>query len=131
MAEVMYCDPEEVKAALDVPETARSNNKSPRDPGQSSRGIEGDVLRDFYPSVSTQTFDWPDHQNQARRRLWLDQRELTSVTQVSAARRDITSSVMLSPDGAPLRGHAVHEIEIDLSRARRSTLGTRSSAASA
>lgn len=113
--EVMYCTLEEVQGALDVPETARSSSQIIREIQGSSRGIEGDLLRYFYPSVSTQFFDWPDHQFAAPWRLWLDQRELTSATQVLAAGVDITSSVMLRPDDAPLRGKPFTKIEIDLS----------------
>jgi len=113
--EVMYATREEVKSALDVPETSRSNMQIDREIQAASRSIEGDVLRYFYPSVSVQTFDWPDHQFAAPWRLWLDQRELTSVTQVLAAGVDITSSVMLRPDDAPLRGIPYTKLEIDLS----------------
>lgn len=113
--EVMYCTLEDVKGALDVPETSRADQQIVREIQGSSRGIEGDLLRYFYPSVSTQTFDWPDHQFAAPWRLWLDERELTSVTQVLAAGVDITASVMLRPDGAPLRGKPFTHIEIDLS----------------
>lgn len=115
MTEVCYCTVDEAKGALDVPETARADAQILREIQGSSRGIEGDLLRYFYPSVSTQTFDWPDHQFAAPWRLWLDARELTSVTQVLAAGMDITSSVMLRPDDAPLHGRPYTKIEIDLS----------------
>lgn len=115
MIEVMYAWLEDVKTALDVPETVRANAQIVREIQGASRGIEGSVLRYFYPSVSTQTFDWPDHQYAAPWRLWLDGRELTSVTQVLAAGQDITSSVLLRPDDAPLRGQPFTKLEIDLS----------------
>jgi hypothetical protein len=115
VTEVMLCTLEDVKSALDIPETARSDAQLIREIQASSRGIEGDVLRFFYPSVSTQYFDWPDHQYAAPWRLWLDQRELTSVTQVLAAGLDITSSVLLRPDDAPLHGQPYTKIELDLS----------------
>jgi hypothetical protein len=115
VTEVCLCTVEDVKGALDVPETSRSDAQILREIQGSSRGIEGDLLRYFYPSVSTQTFDWPDHQYSTPWRLWLDDRELTSVTQVLAAGVDITSLVMLRPDQAPLRGKPFTRIEIDLS----------------
>lgn len=115
MTEVMYCTLEEVSSALDVPETSRSNTQLVREIQGSSRGIEGDVLRYFYPSVSTQYFDWPGHQFAAPWRLWLDARELTSATAIVAAGIDITTSCFLRPDDAPLRGKPFTHIEIDLS----------------
>lgn len=115
MTEVCYATVDEVKGALDVPETARADAQILREIQGSSRGIEGDTLRRFYPLLATQTFDWPDHQYAAPWRLWLDQWELTAVTQVTAAGVDITSSVMLRPDGARLRGLPYAKLEIDLS----------------
>lgn len=115
MTEVCYASLDEVKFSLDVPETARADAQILREIQGSSRGIEGDTLRYFYPSVSTQTFDWPDHQYSTPWRLWLNARELTSVTQVTTAGIDITSSIMLRPDDAPLRGKPYTYIEIDLS----------------
>lgn len=115
MTEVWYCTREDVKSALDVPESARTNAQIDREIAGSSRGIEGDLGRFFFPSVSVQTFDWPDHQYAAPWRLWLDQRELTSVTAVVAAGVDITDSVLPRPDDAPLRGRPYTKLEIDLS----------------
>jgi hypothetical protein len=111
----MYAWREEVKSGLDLAETARSNTQIDREIQAASRSIEGELHRYFYPNVSTQTFDWPDHQYTAPWRLWLDQRELTGVTAVLAAGVDITSSVMLRPDDAPLHGEPFTKLEIDLS----------------
>lgn len=122
--DVAYCTLEDVKTALDVPETARSNTQIQREIWASSRGIEGDFLRYFYPSVSTQTFDWPDHQFATPWRLWLDQRELTSITQVLAAGTDITSSVLPRPDDAPLRGEPFTKLEINLASSAAFTSGS-------
>lgn len=115
MTEIAYCTLDDVKGALDVPETARANTQIYREILGSSRGIEGDTLRRFYPLVATQTFDWPDHQYSTPWRLWLDQWELCELTQVTTAGLDITDSVMLRPDGARLRGLPYRKIEIDLS----------------
>lgn len=115
MTEVCYASLDAVKSALDVPETSRADAQILREIQGSSRGIEALVLRYFYPSVSTQTFDWPDHQYAVPWRLWLDARELTSLTQVTTAGIDITSSIMTRPDDAPLRGKPYTYLEIDLS----------------
>lgn len=115
MVEVMYCWREDVKSALDVPETARVNAQIDREIQASSRGIEGDLGRFFYPLVATQTFDYPDHQYTLPWRLWLEEWELTSFTQVLTAGQDITSSVIARPDGALLRGEPYDHLEINLS----------------
>lgn len=114
MTEVAYCTLDDVKGALDVSETARANTQIYREILGSSRGIEGDTLRRFYPLVATQTFDWPDHQYSTPWRLWLDQWELCELTQVTTAGLDITDSVMLRPDGARLRDLPYTKIEINL-----------------
>lgn len=115
MTEVSYCTREDVKSTLDVAETARINAQIDREIQASSRSIEGELKRYFYPLVATQTFDWPDHQFATPWRLWLDEWELTSVTQVLAAGVDITSSVLLRPDGAVSRGRPYTKLEVDLS----------------
>lgn len=99
---VFYCTREDVKSALGFQSTSQvSNTRIDRRIEAASRAIEGDLLRFFYPSTDTQTFDWPDHQYATPWRLWLDQRELISVSQVLAAGTDITASVFLRPDYGP------------------------------
>lgn len=115
MVEVMYATRESLKTALDATEASRSNTQIDRELQSASRSIEGLLLRYFYPYVSTQTFDWPGHQYETPWVLRLDQRELTSVTAVTAAGVDITSSIMLRPDDAPMRGFPFTKLEIDLS----------------
>lgn len=113
--EVWYCTREEVKTALDVASTARDDGQIDTEIEAASRAIEGELLRYFYPQYSTETFDYPDHQYSSPWKLWLDQRELTSVAGVTTAGSDITSSVLLRPDDAPLRGRPFTKLEIDLS----------------
>lgn len=115
MTEVCYAALHEVMSALDVPETSRASAQIMREIQGSSRGIEGDTLRRFYPLVATHTFDWPDEQFSAPWRLWLNQWELTQMTRVTTAGIDITGSVLLRPDDARLRGLPYTKIEIDLS----------------
>ena len=114
MVEVMYCTREDVKSALDVPETGRADAQIDREIQASSRGIEGELHRYFYPLAATQTFDYPDHQYSLPWRLWLDDWELTSFSQVTAAGQDITSSVIARPDGALLRSEPYDHLEINL-----------------
>lgn len=115
VAEVFYATREDLKQALDVSGTARTNAQIDREIQGASRSIEGLVHRYFYPWSGVQTFDWPDHQYAAPWRMWLDRRELLSVTSVVAAGVNITGSIMLRPDDAPMRGEPYSKMEIDLS----------------
>jgi hypothetical protein len=100
---VWYCTREDIKRALDFQSTSQiSNSRIDRKIEASSRSIEGDLLRYFFPSTDTQTFDWPDHQFSLPWRLWLDQREMAAApTQVLAAGVDITAYVLARPDYGP------------------------------
>jgi hypothetical protein len=113
--EVAYCRLDEVKTALDVPETSRSDAQILREILASSRSIEGDLKRYFYPLTAVASFDYPDHQFSVPWRLWLDEFELTTLTQVLAAGTDITSSVLARPDNAALHGEPYDHLEINLS----------------
>jgi hypothetical protein len=114
VVEVSYCTREDVKSALDIQTTARVNAQIDREIDSASRAIEGDLLRYFYPTVATQTFDWPGHQYETSWILRLGARELTSITQVLAAGVDITADCFLRPDAAPLRGFPFTKVEINL-----------------
>ncbi|HET9889650.1 MAG TPA: hypothetical protein VFQ42_04040 [Mycobacterium sp.] len=116
MMEVAYATREEVKAALDVAETARINQQIDREILAASRSIEGDLKRFFYPLIATQTFDWPDHQFTTPWKLWLNEWEMCGApTQVLAAGVDITSSVLPRPDGALSRSRPYTKLEVNLS----------------
>ena len=111
---VFYCTREDVRTALGFQTTAaQSSARIDRVIEAASRSIEGDLLRYFYPSTDTQTFDWPDHQYTIPWRLWLDQRELTapaSAVTVSNGGPDITASCFFRPDYGPPYTH----VEINL-----------------
>lgn len=99
---VAYCTREDVKSVIGFQSTSRQNNRRiDRKILASSRNIEGQLKRFFYPLVDTQTFDWPTHQYAISWRLWLDELELISVSQVLSAGTDITASVLLRPDAGP------------------------------
>lgn len=102
---VFYCTREDVRAALGFQTTAaQSSARVDRVIEAASRSIEADLLRYFYPSTDTQTFDWPTHQFDIAWRLWLDQRELTApatAVTVSNGGPDITASCFFRPDYGP------------------------------
>jgi hypothetical protein len=111
MAQPWYTTREVVKAALDIKETARSNNAVDRAIASASRAIEGYLHRHFYPLVATRRFDWPSPNRSRSWRLWLDQHELISVTSLVAGGVTIpdTDYLLYPTDGPPYS-----RIEIDL-----------------
>lgn len=77
---VWYCTREDVKRALDIADTARSNRQIDRAIESGSRTIEGRLHRRFYPQLATRSWDWPNGQYARPWRLWLDDDELISIT---------------------------------------------------
>lgn len=114
---IWYATREQVKAALDAKETARSNAQIDRAIESASRMIDGSVPgagflhRRFFPELRTMTFDWPGEQYARPWRLWLDAHELISVSTLSSGGTTIASTdYFLRPDYGPPYTH----IEIDL-----------------
>lgn len=109
---IWYATREDVKAALDVKETARNNGQIDRALEASSRGVEALCHRRFYPELATRTFDWPNGQHAYPWRLWLDANELISVTTLTAGGTTIASTdYFLEPDEY---GPPYNRLEIDL-----------------
>lgn len=75
-----YCTREEVKAALDVKLTARSDAQVDRAIDSASRSIEGLLHRRFYSAIETNHWDWPNFQYAYPWRIWFDARELADIT---------------------------------------------------
>jgi uncharacterized Zn finger protein len=93
-----YATREDVKSALDLKETARSNGQVDRAIDAASRVVEGLCHRRFYPEVDTRYFDWPD-QYARPWRLWLDGSELIELTAISSGGVTIpTADVNLEPN---------------------------------
>lgn len=113
---VWYATREDVKSALDLKATARSDAQVDRVIEAASRDAEGLLHRRFYPELATRYFDWPD-QYARPWRLWLDDSELISLTSISSGGTSIpTSSINLEPNrnGPPYNRV---EIRIDTSSA--------------
>ncbi|MEI5100300.1 LamG-like jellyroll fold domain-containing protein [Streptomyces sp. PmtG] len=111
-----YATREEIKAELDVRETARSNARIDRVLDDASRAVEGLCHRPhFYPVTGTRFFDWPNSQRAASWRLWLDDSELISVTTLSSGGTVIASTdYLLEPNRS---GPPYNRLEIDLASA--------------
>lgn len=110
---IWYATREDVKAELDVKETARSNGRIDRVLESASRSVEGLLHRRFAPVTATRYFDWPSGQYARPWRLWLDDNELISVTSLSSGGTTISASdYFLEPNRS---GPPYTRIEIDLS----------------
>jgi hypothetical protein len=89
---VSYCSREDVKQALDVAETARSNVQVDRAVESGARSVEGLLRRYFYPQVATRYFDWPNLQNTWTHRLKLGKDEVISIDTLKIAGTTIAST---------------------------------------
>jgi hypothetical protein len=107
-----YTTREEVKAELDVKETARSNDRIDRAIEAASRTIEDDCHRKFFPAQATRYFDWPNQQTARPWRLWLDANEIISVTVLASGGTTIApGDYLLEPNQY---GPPYNRIEINL-----------------
>lgn len=95
----VYATREMLKRALDIGESARTNNNIDRALQSSARVVDGKCHRTFYPHTATKYFDWPNLQGAASWRLWLDETELISATTVSSGGTAIpTANYNLEPN---------------------------------
>lgn len=75
-----YATREEVKQALDIKLTTRSDLQVDMAIEAASDSVDGFLHRVFYPTIATKYFDWPNFQYAYPWRLWLDDKELADVT---------------------------------------------------
>lgn len=106
MGAPVYTTREQVKTALDSVETARNNRKIDRAIRGGSQAVERLTLRQFYPTVATRTFDWPDPDGDRPLawRLWLERNTLATsagVTVVSGGDTLTAGEFFLRPDDGP------------------------------
>jgi len=103
MSSIWYCTREDVKRAFDSKESARNDAQIDRAVAGATADVERKLHRVFYPRVATVAFDWPNFQYARGWRLWLDQNELISVTEVRSADEVIASSdyILYPNDGPP------------------------------
>lgn len=107
-----YATREEIKAELDVKETARSNARIDRALADATAAVEGLCHRVFYPVVATRYFDWPSSQYRPSWRLWLDDSELISLTSITSGSTAIdTADVLLEPNRS---GPPYTRLELDI-----------------
>lgn len=112
MTRPFYVTREEVKAELDVRETARSNARVDRAIEAACETVEGCLHRIFYPELDTRSFPYPGPQYARPWRLWLDANEVISVTSLSSGGTTIASTdYFLEPNEY---GPPYNRVEIDL-----------------
>jgi VCBS repeat-containing protein len=84
VAEPTYCSREDVQRAPDFKNSLLTNAIVDRALQSASRDIEGHLHRIFYPYDTTFKWDWPNFQYAYPWRLWFDQWDLVSATQVQS-----------------------------------------------
>ncbi len=93
MQQPWYCTREQVKRALDVAESARSNAQIDRAIAGASRAVEAMTSRRFYPWDGTRYFGYkPWEDGNSSWRLWLNADELVSITSLVVGGTTISSS---------------------------------------
>lgn len=82
MGQFSYSSRESVLQALDTADTSRSGAQVDRLLRAASQSVEALTHRRFYPEWATKYFGWPDEQHGTAYRLWLDEVQLLSVSQL-------------------------------------------------
>jgi len=95
MTTPFYATREEIKAELDVKETARSNARIDRALADATEAVEGLTHRVFYPVLDTRKMDWPPRQGMTPWILRLDANEVISVTSLTSGGVAIASGNFL------------------------------------
>lgn len=80
----VYSTREEVKLALDVKSSLRDDALVDRAIQSAATDIHGLLHRRFFPEDAVKYFDWPNYQYAVPWRLWFDQYDLVSATQVTS-----------------------------------------------
>jgi hypothetical protein len=80
----VYSTRETMKRALDINETARNSRNLDRAIQSASRRVEGLCHRYFYPLTDTKSFSWPNAQGTVPWRLYLENHDLISVSELSS-----------------------------------------------
>lgn len=110
-----YATREDVKAALDFKQTARADRAIDRALHTASRGVDALCRRRFYPELATRSWDWPNSQRARPWRLWLDENELVSVTEVTTGGETVPlAAVLLEPNQY---GPPYNQVQLDISSA--------------
>lgn len=89
---VWYVTREAVKHSLEINATARADRIIDPKIEKSSRDVEEQLHRRFYPELATRRFDWPNNSYSSSMRLWLGDNEIISATSITSGGVVIPSS---------------------------------------
>lgn len=107
-----YVTREEVKGALDIVETARANDRVDDACQGATDAVNGLLRRSFAPWLGTRYFSWPDVAYRTPWRLWLNDRELIEVADITSGGVTVPAAdYFLEPDTGP----PFSSVEIDQS----------------
>ncbi|MFC8515481.1 hypothetical protein [Streptomyces sp. NPDC057257] len=84
MTTPFYATREEIKAELDVKETARSNTRIDRALADATDAVNGLTHRIFYPTLTTRRFDWPPRSGATPWILRLNSNEIISLSSLTS-----------------------------------------------
>lgn len=87
-----YATREEIKAELDVKETARSNARIDRALADATESVYGLLHRVFYPVLATRYFDWPPRSVVTPWILRLDDNEIIAAVSLASGTTTISPS---------------------------------------
>lgn len=122
-----YCTREDVKSALDLHGTGRSNGLVDAAIESAARSVEDLTNRNFYPQDATRKFDWPNQNQRARPwRLWLNQNDLIAATAVTSGGIAIPlGSINFEPVNgeSPVSSSPFTYLELDLSTSAAFSVG--------
>lgn len=108
-----YATREDVKNALDFKQSARADRQIDRALLTAARNVDGLCHRRFYPEHTTRSWDWPNAQRARPWRLWLDENELVSVTEVTTGGTVVPpEAVFLEPNAY---GPPYNQVQLDMS----------------
>jgi len=110
-----YATREEIKAELDVKETARSNARIDRALADATEAVEGLTHRVFYPALDTRKMDWPPRSGATPWILRLDSNEIISVTSLTSGGVAVAASDYLLRRADDRAEPPYTRIEINLS----------------
>ncbi|MFB4424806.1 hypothetical protein C5F59_027470 [Streptomyces sp. QL37] len=116
-----YATREDVKGALDFKQSARADRQIDRALHTASRGVDALCRRRFHPELAARSWDWPNAQRARPWRLWLDENELISVTEVTTGGDVVPpEAVFLEPNAY---GPPYNQVQLDMSSATAGWIG--------
>lgn len=113
---IWYATEEQICRSLEIMHTAKASALIRRKLEASSRAVEGQLLRRFYPERRTVRIDYPNYQYAPAWQLWLDSmNEIISIETLSSGGTSIAADDRMLRRADDLREPPYQWIEIDTS----------------